>query len=360
MTRAPLWHSLEEVPADLGATAVTIGNFDGVHRGHQAVLRRLADAAAQRGLRPVALTFWPHPRHVMGEPAGTPLITAHEDRDRLLQESGVRGVLDLAFTREFAQHSAEDFVRIFLVEGLGMRCVVMGADSRFGRANEGDLGTMRELGRRHGFEVVLVEDLGHEELTGAPVPRIGEDGIAEIGGQDVPRDRVSSSEIRAALLGGDVAAASAMLGRLHAVSDLVHHGFKRGRELGFPTANLGPVPRGLVPADGIYAGLLTVVRQAPEHVGTAPLERAPATISIGTNPTFPSEDGSAPRMVEAYVHASHDLDLYGDEVCIEFVARQRPTITFETVGALVEQMERDKDVTRRTLAALPQDLRPRP
>ncbi|GAA1715408.1 bifunctional riboflavin kinase/FMN adenylyltransferase [Brachybacterium phenoliresistens] len=360
MTRAPLWHSLEEVPADLGATAVTIGNFDGVHLGHRAVLERLRAAAEQRGLRPVALTFWPHPRHVMGDPASTPLITAHEDRDRLLLGTGIAGVLDLAFTGEFAQHSADDFVRIFLVEGLGMRCVVMGADSRFGRANEGDLTTMRELADRYGFDVVLVEDQGHEELTGTSPEQVGPDGIAEIGGAQVRRDRVSSSEIRTALLDGDVGTAASMLGRFHTVADVVHHGFKRGRELGFPTANLGPVPRGLVPADGVYTGLLSVIEQAPEHRGTPPLSRAAATISIGTNPTFPSEDGIAPRMVEAYVHGDHDLDLYGDLVVLEFVARQRPTVTFETVEALVEQMERDKDVTRRTLASLPGLDGPRP
>ncbi|MFC0675534.1 bifunctional riboflavin kinase/FAD synthetase [Brachybacterium hainanense] len=365
MTRAPLWHSLDEVPADLGATAVTIGNFDGVHRGHQAVLARLRAAAEARGLLPVALTFWPHPRHVMGDPAATPLLTAHEDRDALLQETGLAGVLDLAFTRAFAQHSAEDFVRVFLVEGLGMRCVVMGEDSRFGRGNQGDLTTMRELGERFGFDVVLVEDQGHEAHVGPPA-RLAADApapvrevhreLAAAHGSDAGRtgrDRVSSSEIREALLAGDVEAASILLGRFHTVADEVHHGFKRGRELGFPTANLGPAPRGLVPADGVYAGLLTVLEQIPAHAGAPRLVRVPATISIGTNPTFPSRDGIAPRMVEAYIHDREGLDLYGDVVSLEFVARQRPTVTFESVEALVVQMERDKDVTRRTLASVP-------
>nr|WP_316249150.1 riboflavin kinase [Brachybacterium sp. Z12] len=144
--------------------------------------------------------------------------------------------------------------------------------------------------------------------------------------------------------------ANAALGRLHTVTDVVHHGFRRGRELGFPTANLGPAPAGLIPADGVYAGYLTVTEQAPAHLGTRPLAGAPATISIGTNPTF-EPDGAAQRTVEAYVHGAHDLDLYGDTVRLEFVDFQRPTLKFDSAAALVEQMGRDVEVTRHTLAA---------
>lgn len=296
MTRVPIWHSVEEVPADLGATAVSIGNYDGVHRGHRFVLDQLRHHAEARSLAPVALTFWPHPRHVMGEPAQTPLLTGHEDRDRLLLLAGMHGVLDLEFTLEFAQHSPEEFVRIFLVEGLGMKCVVLGEDSLFGRANSGNIETMRELGRRYDFEVMTVEDLGPEG-TGS--------------------GRLSSSSIRRDLLEGEVRSANAALGRMHTVTDVVHHGFRRGRELGFPTANLGP---------------------------------APATISIGTNPTF-AADGAVQRTVEAYVHGDHDLDLYGDTVRLEFVDFQRPTLKFDSAEALVAQMAKDVEVTRRTLAA---------
>lgn len=336
MPGAPLWRSLEELPADLGPTAVTIGNFDGVHRGHQGVLDQLIAAAEARSLAPVALTFWPHPRHVCvrdGEPV---LVTDRLERDRRLLLGGLRGVLDLEFTWEFAQLSPEDFVREVLVEGMGMRCIVMGADSRFGRANAGDLTTMRELGRRHGFDVVLVEDLG----------AAGDEHCPEI-------ERISSSAVREAVERGDMRAAAAMLGRWHTVTDVVHHGFKRGREMGFPTANLGPHPAGLVPRDGVYAGYLTVLEQAPEHEGAPPLAGAPATISIGTNPTFAAADGAeAPRMVEAYVHTDADLDLYGDTVRLEFVERQRPTLCFDAVDELVTQMEEDKRVTRRTLSSL--------
>ncbi|MFE5777555.1 MULTISPECIES: bifunctional riboflavin kinase/FAD synthetase [Brachybacterium] len=332
MTRAQIWHSLEEVPADLGASAVTIGNFDGVHLGHRYVLDALRENAAARSLEPVALTFWPHPRHVMHTPGDPALVTAHEDRDRLLLLAGMSGVLDLEFTWDFAQYSAEDFVRVFLVEGLGMRCIVTGADTRFGRGNTGDVETLRALGEKHGFEVVVLPDL----------PFDGE--------------RISSSAIRAALLGGDMPEATAMLGRFHTVSDTVHHGFKRGRELGFPTANLGPRPHGLVPQDGVYAGFLTVVEQASEHRGIEPLVGAVTTISIGTNPTFHEGSDDSPRMVEAYVHGDDTLDLYGDTVRLEFVERQRPTLRFSSVDALVAQMEIDKDVTRRTLDGVQPDV----
>ena len=327
MTRSPIWHSLSEVPAELGATAVSIGNYDGVHRGHRHVLSQLIHHARSRALTPVALTFWPHPRHVMRGVAEPPLITGHEDRDRLLLLAGVGGVLDLEFTREFAEHEAEEFVRIFLVEGLGARCVVLGEDALFGRANAGTIETMRELGEQYGFEVVTVSDLGPE-------------------GQG--SGRISSSAIREALLGGDVEVAAVMLGRRHTVADVVHHGHRRGREMGFPTANLGPAPQGLVPADGVYAGFLTVIEQHPGHLGTPALAGAPATISIGTNPTFTAQ-GVPQRTVEAYVHDDHTLDLYGDTVRLEFVDYQRPTLKFDGIDDLVEQMHRDVEVTRRTL-----------
>lgn len=333
MSHAPIWRSLAAVPADLGPTAVSIGNYDGVHRGHRAVLEQLCSVAAARGIAPVAMTFQPHPRHVMGMPGVPMLITDYADRDRLLVEAGLSGVLDLEFTREFAQHTPEDFVRVFLVEGLRAHCVVLGEDALFGRHNSGTIATMRELGEHYGFEVVTVADQGSADGATA---------------------RISSSAIREALLRGDVHDAATMLGRRHTVTDTVRHGFQRGRELGFPTANLGPVPRGLVPADGVYAGTLTVLDQVSEHVGTPRLCEAPCTISVGTNPTFSAGQQAPARTVEAYVHGDHDLDLYGDTVRLAFVRRQRPTLRFDSVQALVEQMHTDVEVTRRTLTQQPE------
>jgi riboflavin kinase/FMN adenylyltransferase len=297
----------------------------------------MAAAAEEQGLRPVALTFWPHPRHVMGTPGDPPLVTSHGDRDALLLAAGMRGVLDLPFTWDFAQYSAEEFVRVFLVEGLRARCVVMGKDTRFGKDNAGDIATMRELGTLLGFEVVTLPDLGPEGLGSG---------------------RISSSAIRTALLSGDMDTATEMLGRYHTVTDVVHHGHKRGRLLGFPTANMGPRPDGLVPADGVYAGYATVIERAHGHEHTPAVVSVPASISIGTNPTFAAGSDESPRTVEAYLHHPADrgeLDLYGDTLRLEFVRRQRPTLRFDTAEALVTQMEEDKRVTRRTLQALGND-----
>lgn len=334
MTLPAIWHSLADVPRGLGGTAVTIGNFDGVHLGHQGVLTQLARHAEVRGLEPVALTFHPHPRHVMTSD-GTPrasnepeLITDLDERDRLLLLTGVRGVLDLEFTLEFARATPEEFVRDWLVEGLGMRCIVLGSDTRFGRGNAGDIHTMRELAARYDFTVIEVEDLGADGAGG----------------------RASSSAIREALLTGQVPQATRMLGRFHTVSDIVHHGHKRGRALGFPTANLGPAPAGLVPADGVYAAYLSILEQHPSNVGGPLLTGARATVSIGTNPTFAEPGRPAPRMVEAYVDDERDLALYGDRVRLEFVDFQRPTVRFASIDELIAQMQQDRAVTRRTLA----------
>lgn len=331
MPPAPLWRALDEIPADLGPTAVAIGNFDGVHRGHRAVLAILEGEASARGLAAVALTFWPHPRHVCVSPGNPTLITGARERAARLADTGLSGVLELPFTWDFAQLSAEDFVRTVLVEGLGMRLIVTGRDARFGRANEGDLATMQELGERFGFDVVVVEPHGE---AGA--------------------ERVSSTAIRDLLeIDGDVVTAARMMGEPHVVIDTVRHGYKRGRELGFPTANLGPDPEGMVPRDGVYAGRVTVLEQTLAHAGRPRLVDAPATISVGTNPTF-HEEGAVgqPRVVEAYIHTDQPveaLDLYGDTVRVEFVELQRPTLRFDSVDALVAQMEEDKDVTVRTL-----------
>ncbi|WP_375544831.1 bifunctional riboflavin kinase/FAD synthetase [Helcobacillus massiliensis] len=324
MSRGELWASAADVPASVEPSAVTIGNFDGVHLGHQAVLRQLQDAAAARGLRPIAMTFNPHPRHVMTGSVVPPLITGYARRDDLIRDLGI-SVLDLEFTRGFAQHSAEDFVRIFLVELLNAKAVVIGRDSRFGRANEGDLGTMQELGEKLGFEVLVVDELGISASC----------------------SRVSSSVIRAAITSGDVGSAAGMLGRPHAVADVIQHGFKRGRELGFPTANFSARPDGLVPADGVYAGLLSVEVPTRADHPDAQMRLAPATISIGTNPTF--EDGPLHTIVETYVHGSHDLDLYDKRVRVDFIERLRPTLAFSSIDELVVQMRQDVEVTRRTL-----------
>jgi len=325
------WTDLTEVPADFGPTVVTIGNFDGVHRGHVAVCRAIAERARQDGARAVAVTFDPHPAAVHRPESAPELLTGVTDRLDLLARTGLDAVLLLHYTLEFAQQTPDEFVRRYLVEGLRARRVVVGKDVRFGRGNTGTLETMIELGERYGFVVEVVGDVGQTP----------HDGHA----------RWSSTYVRELLATGDVAAADAVLGRPHRLRGVVVHGDARGRELGFPTANLGPAPdgtpvQGMVPADGVYAGWLR--RPALGDDADAVL---PAAISIGTNPTF---DG-AERRVEAYVLDRTDLDLYGEEVVLELVERLRPTLRFEgpdAIDQLVATMHDDVARARETLGAL--------
>ncbi len=323
MVRVQRWSDLSDIPADLGATVVTLGNFDGVHRGHRAVLAHVVALAAERGLTSVAVTFEPHPLAVLA-PQGSPqIITAPEHRLALLDSLGLGAVLVMQFTRELASWTPERFVQEIFVQALGAQVVVVGRDTRFGAKNSGDVQTLRRLGADHGFEVVTVDDQGIEGPEHA---------------------RWSSTQVRRLLADGDVAGAAAVLGRPHRVTGEVVHGDHRGRDLGYPTANLGQDLVGLVPADGVYAGWLV----RPELPETDPDRTLPAAISIGTNPTF---QGSR-RRVEAYVLDRTDLELYGETVSMEFVERLRPTLTFDVVDELIEQMAHDVARSRQALSTM--------
>ncbi|MBO1753334.1 bifunctional riboflavin kinase/FAD synthetase [Actinotalea sp. BY-33] len=318
------WTDLRQVPADLGPSVVTIGNFDGVHRGHRSVLTRMVRSARALGGSAVAVTFHPHPAQVH-RPGETPeLITGLADRLDLLAATGLDAVLLIDYTLEFAQLLPEEFVRSYLVEGLQARTVVVGRDVRFGRDNAGDLATMIRLGEDHGFDVEVIEDIH--------------------GPQDASR-RWSSTWVRELLAAGDVAGAADILGRPHRVRGTVVHGDARGRDLGYPTANLGQDMRGTVPADGVYAGWL----RRPGLPDGLPDGYLPVAISIGTNPTF----DEVQRRVEAYVLDRTDLDLYDEEVVLELVARLRPTVRFDTVEDLVTQMAKDVARARDLLAPGP-------
>lgn len=312
------WYGLDDIPTDLGPTVVTLGNFDGVHRGHRVVLSRVAQEARDRGATPVAVTFEPHPIAVLYPDKAPPKVQSLEQRLDLLERAGV-SVLVLEFTREFAQQTPEEFVRRTFVEALKAATVVVGEDTRFGVRNSGDVNTLRDLGAVHGFEVIALED-------------IGESG------------RWSSTQLRRELLEGKVSHAAEILGRPHRVSGMVVHGDHRGRELGFPTANLAQDHEGLVPADGVYAGWL-VRLDLPEDAIDRTL---PAAVSVGTNPTFDGHE----RRVEAYVLDRTDLDLYGERVAVEFVRILRATLKFESIEALVAQMEQDVAQCREILSAL--------
>lgn len=301
------WYGLGQVPADLAGSVVTIGNFDGVHLGHQAVLAQVISTARDLGVPAVALTFDPHPAQVHRPQDAPELLTGLTDRLDLLEATGLDATLVVEYTLEFAAQDPEEFVRRYLAEALAARAVVVGQDVRFGAGNTGDRATMTELGRRWGFAVQIAEDVGGDAAR-----------------------RWSSTWVRELLAGGDCAGATRVLGRPHRMRGRVVHGEARGRMLGFPTANLATTATGTIPADGVYAGWLVRTDQA-EPV------QMPAAISIGTNPTF---DGQV-RQVEAHVLGRTDLDLYGAEVVVEFVRRLRPTLRFDGVDPLVAQMRQD-------------------
>ncbi len=306
------WTDPSETPAALRPCVLTLGNFDGVHRGHRAVLNALVDAGHRLGLPAVAITFDPHPIAVLRPEQAPELIAPGSVRDDLIAETGIDGLLVLDFTTEFAQQTPEDFVRAVFVRGLDARCVVVGMDTRFGYRNSGDVSTLADLGEQFGFEVVALDDVGEGE-------------------------RFSSTVVRAHLRAGEVGEAARILGRPHRVVGTVVHGNHRGKALGYPTANLSADSLGLVPLEGVYAGWLTRV-DLPDDARDRTM---PAAISVGTNPTFETHDR---RTVEAYVLDRDDLDLYDERVMVEFTAHIRPTLKFESVDELLEAM--GKDVAR--------------
>lgn len=331
------WTDLADVPDGFGPSVVTLGNFDGVHRGHVSVLTRMVADARAAGAQAVAVTFSPHPQQVHRPDEAPPLLTGDADRLELLAETGLDAVLMLEYTLDFARQSPEQFVERYLVRALGARTVVVGRDVRFGWGNEGDLSTMVALGERFGFGVEVIEDVAPDDGPGE-----GSAGVVPPHLADPLRRRWSSTWVRELLEVGDVRQAARVLGRPHRVRGVVVHGDARGRELGFPTANLSPDAEGMIPADGVYAGWLRRTSLAAGEVDRV----LPAAISIGTNPTFEG----VTRRVEAYVLDRTDLDLYGDEVVLELVERLRPTLRFDGVDALVTQMHDDVARVREVLA----------
>jgi len=304
-----VWRALESIEADevAGGTVVTIGNFDGVHRGHQQVVAGVVLRARETGTRAVVTTFAPHPMTVI-HPDSAPLrLTSLERRLDILGRLGVDAVLVLPFTRELSLWEPAEFVAKVLVDGLNVTEVHVGESFRFGHRAAGTLETLRDEGARHGFVVQAV-------------PLAGD------------RARWSSTYVRQCLAEGDTTAAAEALGRPHRVEGPVVEGDERGRELGYPTANLALEDTVAIPVDGVYAGWLV----------RADGDRLPAAISIGTNPTF----GGTTRRVEAYALDRDDLELYGEHVGVEFAARLRDTITFAGVEPLIEQMARDVERAR--------------
>jgi riboflavin kinase/FMN adenylyltransferase len=328
MSPVQIWRSLDEVPGDLGRTVVTVGNFDGVHLGHQHVVRRAREVARTLGDLPVvAVTFDPHPMAVLRPEHAPQTLTDVDTRGRLLGEAGVDAVLVAPFTREVASWTPERFVEDVLVTTLHAQAVVVGANFRFGVKASGDVATLAELGREHDFTA---------------------EGIALDGGPQV----WSSTYVRSCLQGGDVEGAAEALGRPFTVRGEVVKGDQRGRELGYPTANVPTSGMLAAPADGVYAGWLRRLDPADPDgtgIGTGDGTDAgllPAAISVGTNPTF---EGERERRVESYVLDRDDLELYGVEVEVSFVARIRGMLRFDSVAELVATMAQDVARTRAVL-----------
>lgn len=301
-------------------SAVTIGAFDGVHIGHRKVLRLVRELADARGLEAALVTFDRHPAQVVRPESAPARLTSLEQKLELLDATDLLDVICvLRFDEARSREPAEEFVRDVLVDRLAARVIVVGADFHFGYRRGGNVALLERMGLDLGFEVIGLGLVAPEN--------------------DADHEPYSSTRVRAALAAGDVTAAAALLGRLHEVRGTVVEGDRRGRELGFPTANV-QVPSGTaLPADGIYAGRM--------RAGDGPWRAC--AISLGRRPTF--YDGARTSLLEAYV-LDFDGDLYGQEVSLRFAARLRGEVKFDSVADLVAQIGRDVEETRTTLAGL--------
>jgi riboflavin kinase/FMN adenylyltransferase len=283
---------------------VVIGNFDGVHKGHQQILNRAKEISGDEKI--VALTFDPHPVSIFAPERTPTLLTILSDKIELLKIHNADQVAVIKFTKEFAAMAPEEFVNKVLVEQLKATTVIVGQNFTYGFKAGGNV---QSLAQHTEFETIVLDLQSNAELA------------------------ISSTRIRTAITNGDVESAREMLTRPHRLDGIVVHGEKRGREIGYPTANLGNIDGQTIPADGVYAGWLTVG-----------IDRWPAAISIGTNPTF---EGVRGRQVEAYALDQVGLDLYTKPATIEFGWRLRDTLKFDGLEPLLEQMAKDCAEARR-------------
>ena len=287
------------------SSVVVIGVFDGVHKGHQLLLNRAKEIAAGRTI--IALTFDPHPTTVFAPDKTPTLLTTLADRVELLKIHNADQVAVMKFNEKFAALSPSEFVQDILVKQLNVGTVIVGSNFTYGHKAAGSVETLIATGEELGFTVDVQELKSDTEV-------------------------ISSSRIRALVGAGKVEQARELLSRPHRLDGVVIHGEKRGREIGYPTANLGHIEGQTIPADGVYAGWLTVG-----------INFWPAAISIGTNPTFEGERG---RQVEAYALDQEGLELYDKNASIEFGWFLRPTLKFDCLDDLLVQMKRDCDQAR--------------
>jgi riboflavin kinase/FMN adenylyltransferase len=302
--------TLSEVPAEVGKTAVTIGKFDCIHLGHQALFSNLIEVAQKESLVPTVVTFDRHPDHLLRpERARLPIIGKNQKRS-LIESSGAEILLELEFNQELASKSPEQFVKEILVETLHAQVVMVGEGFRFGNQGSGDTQTLRDLGLKYGFSV------------------------SEVRPVEIDGETVSTTRVRNLLDEGNVAAVAKLLGRVHVAVGVVEHGLKIGRKIGFPTANLSREAEGYLPLDGVYAGWL--ISEGVKY---------PAAHSVGINETFQA----VPRLVESHVLDETELDLYDKVVTLEFIDFVRPVAKFDGVDSLVAQINLDLEVVRQQL-----------
>lgn len=293
---------------------VALGNFDGLHLGHQTIVRRSLERAAATRVDAVAFTFWPHPVAVLAPERAPAMLTSLACRLALLRDAGLAGAVVQRFTRSFASLEPETFVRDVLVGALGVSAVVVGYNVTFGRDRRGTPESLTALGREHGFAVDVVPPVTIGERT------------------------VSSSAIRRLIGAGEVAEAARLLGRPHTLVGRVRRGDRRGASIGFPTANVYP-RGGMLPPDGVYAVRVGLDDEAVTRPGVA---------NLGTNPTF----GVAARRLETHL-LDFDAELYGKRMRIGFVKRLRAERRFPSVDALVKQIRADAQAAREVLGAAP-------
>ncbi len=302
------------LPPYVSATVITVGTFDGVHRGHRDVVERLVARSRHLKIPSVLVTFDPHPLEIVNPAAAPLLLTTHDEKLEVLAETGIDYLAVVPFTPELAAYSAEDFVELVLRRRFRLRELLIGYDHGFGRQRAGNVAVLRTLGERDGFRVDVVD------------PVSTADGHS-----------VSSTSIRRAVAGGDLGRAAEALGRLYSVSGRVIEGSRRGRTIGFPTLNIGPPPpRKLLPPEGVYA---VRVQTPAGPVG--------AMMNLGPRPTF----GDSATLLETHLFDMSG-DFYGAQVRIDFVTRLRETRKFASAELLSKQLRHDESEARNALTLL--------
>jgi riboflavin kinase / FMN adenylyltransferase len=299
-----IFDDLAEVPANKN-TIITLGTFDGIHLGHNVILEKVIAASAREKARSMLVTFEPHPRNVLSKDFSLKILSTRREKIELLEKLDLDNIFFVKFTKEFALQTAEEFFQKYVIEGIGVKEIIVGYDHHFGKGRMGNLEMLKEIGSKHGFNVTVVDEVKLNDQT------------------------ISSTKIRNALSAGDIELANSYLGRYYSFSGTVVEGDKRGRDLGFPTANIKLEEEfKMLPASGIYA--VEVIIDSRKLYGL---------LSIGTRPTFHTDGNIVP---EVYLF-DFEKDLYGDFVTVNLIKMLREQEKFSSPGDLIAQMKKDEE-----------------